>query len=111
MNKKQKNTEKKMEENFIGEISAQNFEKNLDRLEQVVRLLEKGDAPLEESMALFREGAELIGACEKMLDEAEQIVSSVDISSKNGQSEQVLDIFDVDEDLAEMLFDSDDDEY
>ena len=83
-------------ENFIGESSALSFEKTVDRLEEVVRLLEKGDVPLDESMALFREGAMLIGACEEMLDEAEQMVSYLD---RNGDDAQL-----------EMFFD-DDDEY
>ena len=96
-----------MEENFIGISQAQSFEKTVDRLEEVVRLLEKGDAPLEQSMELFREGAALIGACEKMLDEAEQIVSNVDIGESNSKVEM---IFDVDEDLTEMLFDTDDED-
>ena len=43
------------------------FEQGLARLETIVRSLEKGDAPLAESLGLFEEGA-------KMLDEAEQKV-------------------------------------
>lgn len=50
------------------------FEASLTRLEEIVRLLEKGDAPLHESMTLFEEGAGLIAACTKQLDEAEQKV-------------------------------------
>ena len=110
MNKKAKGTSKKTQENFIGESKVQSFEKTVDRLEEVVRLLERGDAPLDESMALFREGAELIGACEKMLDEAEQIVSSADIGDIPGRGGPV---FDIDGDPADMLFDDDenDEEY
>ena len=37
----------------------QTFEQAMARLEEIVRLLEKGDAPLEESMSLFEEGAKL----------------------------------------------------
>ena len=50
------------------------FEQSLERLEQIVKSLEKGDAPLAESLGLFEEGAGLIRACGKMLDEAEQKV-------------------------------------
>ena len=32
------------------------FESSITRLEEVVRLLEKGDAPLDEALALFEEG-------------------------------------------------------
>ena len=50
------------------------FEQSLERLEQIVKLLEKGDAPLAESLGLFEEGAGLIRTCGKLLDEAEQKV-------------------------------------
>ena len=51
-----------------------NFEKSLQRLDEIVKSLEKGDAPLDESLKLFEEGTGLIAACEKMLGEAEQKV-------------------------------------
>lgn len=50
------------------------FEQATARLEEIVRLLEKGDAPLDTSLSLFEEGAKLIKYCGKMLDEAEQTV-------------------------------------
>ena len=50
------------------------FEQSLARLEEIVKLLEKGDAPLAESLGLFEEGAGLIRSCGKLLDEAEQTV-------------------------------------
>ncbi len=53
------------------------FEEAIDRLEAIVKLLERGDAPLEQSMALFEEGAGLIRSCEKQLDEAEQQVKKL----------------------------------
>ena len=54
--------------------NEQSFEQSLARLEEIVRLLEKGDAPLAESLGLFEEGTALIRACGKQLDEAEQKV-------------------------------------
>ena len=50
----------------------QTFEQNMSRLEEIVTSLEKGDAPLEESLALFQEGTKLIGSCSKALDQAQQ---------------------------------------
>lgn len=50
------------------------FEQALERLEEIVRLLERGDAPLSESLGLFEEGAGLIRSCEKQLTQAEQKV-------------------------------------
>lgn len=53
------------------------FESNMQRLEQIVRALERGDVPLEESLKLFREGTDLVGKCGKLLDDAELQVSKV----------------------------------
>lgn len=50
------------------------FEDSLSRLGEIVRSLERGDAPLADSLKLFEEGAGLIAACTKELDEAEQKV-------------------------------------
>ena len=50
------------------------FEEQLGRLEEIVALLERGDAPLADSLALFEEGTGLAGACTALLDEAEQKV-------------------------------------
>jgi len=50
------------------------FEQSMQRLDEIVRQLEKGEAPLDESLALFEEGTALIAACGKMLDSAEQKV-------------------------------------
>ncbi len=50
------------------------FEQSMERLEAIVKQLEKGEAPLSESLALFEEGTALISVCGKMLDEAEQKV-------------------------------------
>ena len=50
------------------------FEQSAARIEEIVKLLERGDAPLNESLAMFEEGAKLIKQCGNMLDEAEQTV-------------------------------------
>ena len=50
------------------------FEQSMARLDEIVRHLEKGDIPLDDSLALFEEGTGLIRSCEKQLDAAEQKV-------------------------------------
>ena len=49
----------------------------MQRLEQIVRAMERGDVPLEESLKLFREGTELVESCGKLLDEAELQVKKI----------------------------------
>ena len=53
------------------------FEENMQRLEQIVRSLERGDAPLAESLKLFQEGTDLVASCGKLLDEAELQVKKI----------------------------------
>ena len=53
------------------------FEASMQRLEQIVRTLERGDAQLDESLKLFQEGTELVRSCGKLLDEAELQVKKV----------------------------------
>lgn len=53
------------------------FESNMQRLEQIVRAMERGDVALEESLKLFQEGTELVRACGKLLDEAELQVKKI----------------------------------
>lgn len=51
------------------------FEEAMGRLEEIISLLEKGDAPLDQSLALFEEGTALIKKCGSALDKAEQKVT------------------------------------
>lgn len=60
------------------------FEENMQRLEQIVRAMERGDVPLEESLKLFQEGTELVDSCSKRLDEAELQVKKI-LPGANGE--------------------------
>ena len=53
------------------------FEQSMQRLEQIVRAMERGDVALEESMKLFQEGTELVRSCGKLLDDAELQVKKI----------------------------------
>jgi exodeoxyribonuclease VII small subunit len=50
------------------------FEVAIARLEEIVRALESGSAPLDKSLALFEEGVALVKLCNSRLDSAEQKV-------------------------------------
>ena len=66
------------------------FEQNMQRLEQIVRALERGDVPLEESLKLFQDGTELVRACGNLLDEAEQQVKMIVPKADGTPSEEVF---------------------
>ena len=56
----------------------QTFEQAMTRLEEIVKTLEQGEVPLEESMSLFEEGTRLSTALYTMLQTAEQKVTVLD---------------------------------
>ena len=53
------------------------FEESMGRLEQIVRSLEQGNVPLEESLKLFQEGTQLVRSCNQLLDEAQLQVTKI----------------------------------
>ena len=61
------------------------FEGSMARLEEIITLLERGDAPLEQAMTLFEEGAKLLRECTAQLDAAEQKVVLL-TAGEDGQS-------------------------
>lgn len=50
---------------------SKTFEASMQRLEEIVRTMERGELPLEQSLQLFEEGTALVRSCGKLLDEAE----------------------------------------
>ncbi len=48
------------------------YEEAVKRLEEIVTLLEKNEATLDESMKLFEEGTKLAAICNKKLNDAKQ---------------------------------------
>ena len=63
------------------DTKSPSFESGLEELERIVKELEKGDLPLERSLALFESGMKLSGECKKMLEEAE---TRVEILTRRG---------------------------
>ena len=55
------------------------FEQAMQRVEEIVSLLEDGKAPLNESMALFEEGTKLSAYLSQLLDTAEQKVTMITV--------------------------------
>ncbi len=47
-----------------------NFEEKCDRLQEIVKSLEKGDVGLKDATKLFEEGVKIAKECQKELDES-----------------------------------------
>ena len=67
------------------------FEKDLEKLEEIVEALEAGGLSLDDSLKRFEEGIKLARRCEKALTEAER---KIEILTKNAQGEIVAEPFD-----------------
>lgn len=66
------------------DVQEMSFEDALRELEQVVGKLERGEVPLDESIALYERGALLKKRCEGKLKEAEEKVAKLTLDG-NGQ--------------------------
>jgi exodeoxyribonuclease VII small subunit len=62
------------------------FEKKLNRLEDIVEKMETGELSLEDSLKLFEEGVKLSRDCNTQLSEAEQKVKLLLSVDENGQA-------------------------
>ena len=67
------------------------FEQGLERLEQIVALLERGEASLDQSLTLYEEAAGLIKRCNAALEQAEKRVSILLQREDGSVSEQAFD--------------------
>lgn len=63
---------------------AKTFEESLDQLEAIVKKLEDGDMPLEESLELFEKGIKLSRECRDRLIKAERRIEVL-IKDANGE--------------------------
>ena len=54
------------------------FQQAMERLEEIVRLLEEGSRPLEESVALYEEGGRLTALCQQRLAAARLRIEEID---------------------------------
>ncbi len=59
------------------DVSTLSFEDALKRLETIVQRLESGDASLDESIALYAEGAGLRAQCESRLKSAQERIDQI----------------------------------
>ena len=71
--------------------SNMTFEASMARLEQIVRAMERGDVPLEESLKLFQEGTELVRNCSTLLDNAQLQVKKIMVAPDGSPVEEDFD--------------------
>ena len=72
-------------------IKEMSFEDALSELEGIVARLERGDAPLEESIDIYERGAKLKKHCESKLKDAQLKVDKIVLGADGSVSSEPLD--------------------
>ena len=67
------------------DIAALSFEEALKALEDVVRRLESGQAPLDESIDLYEQGDKLRAHCQARLDAAQARIEAI-VADRDGKA-------------------------
>lgn len=73
------------------EKQEMSFETAIARLEEIVRMLESGNAPLDKALAEFEEGVSLVKLCNSRLDMAEQKVKILTLGENGNLVETDMD--------------------
>lgn len=63
------------------------FEKSIEKLNDIIKKLESEEITLEETLKLYKEGAKLISSCKKEIENAKQVVSQFDAEEENESEE------------------------
>ncbi len=74
------------------DVAKLTFEKALAELEQIVQRLERGDVPLEESVAIYERGESLKRRCEELLRQAEARVEKITLDAGKPTGTTPLDV-------------------
>ena len=73
-----------MAEMTHADVDALPFERAIEELELIVKRLEEGKVPLEESVAIYERGEALKRRCEELLAQAEARVNKIVRDSTGG---------------------------
>jgi exodeoxyribonuclease VII small subunit len=66
-----------MADNIQADVKQLSFERAIEELETIVKRLEDGKVPLEESVAIYERGEALKRRCEELLRQAEARVEKI----------------------------------
>jgi exodeoxyribonuclease VII small subunit len=77
-----------MAENTQADVKKLSFERAIEELELIVKRLEEGRVPLEESIAIYERGEALKRRCEELLRQAEARVEKI-TTDASGQASGV----------------------
>jgi exodeoxyribonuclease VII small subunit len=70
-----------MADNSNSDVKRLPFERAIEELETIVKRLEEGKVPLEESVAIYERGESLKRRCEELLRQAEARVEKITLDA------------------------------
>ena len=70
-----------MAENNLPDVKKLSFERAIEELESIVKRLEDGKVPLEESVAIYERGEALKARCEGLLKQAEARIERITLNA------------------------------
>ena len=70
-----------MADSNSADVKKMPFERAIDELESIVKRLEEGKVPLEESVAIYERGESLKRRCEELLRQAEARVEKITLNA------------------------------
>ncbi len=62
--------------------TPQDFEKSVAQLENIIKSMESGNLPLEESLQKYEDGIKLIRNCQQTLEQAQQRIKILNSQNK-----------------------------
>lgn len=68
--------------------TKKSFENNITELEDIISMLESGDAPLDKCIEMFEKGVKLSGECLNLLNDAQQKIT---LLTENGEKDFKID--------------------
>jgi len=74
-------SQSKPQDNPNADVAALPFEAAMKELEGIVARLERGDVPLEESIAIYTRGEALKARCDALLKQAEARIERITLSA------------------------------
>jgi exodeoxyribonuclease VII small subunit len=75
-----------MSDNSNADVKSLSFERAIEELETIVKRLEEGKVPLEESVTIYERGEALKARCEELLRQAEARVQKITLDASGRPS-------------------------
>lgn len=61
------------------------LESSFKRLDEIIEKMEQGELSLEESFKLYKEGVELVGACNESIEKVEKDIKLIEDETAKGE--------------------------